>query len=199
MSWTLEVVTPPATPPVSLEEAKLHLRVDHDDEDALITGYVAAATEWAEDFQQRSFVTRTYELVLPRFPSGGRVIRLPKPPAQSVTSIAYLDRDEATVTFDAGGYMLLKAQHGEIHLRAEAWPRTAERGDAVTITYVAGYGDAAAVPEVAKSAILLLTGHLYENRETVVVASGPPFSLPLGAQSLLSLRRAFARDPLGGC
>ena len=40
---------------VSLEEAKAHLRVQHDEEDALIEGMIAQAQTAAEDFCRVSF------------------------------------------------------------------------------------------------------------------------------------------------
>src|SRR5690606_32636730 len=103
MSWSLRVTAGPTSLPVTLEDAKVHLRVDHDDEDGLITQYLAAATEWAEDFQGRAFVTRTYQLTMSRFPKT-RPIYLPRPPLQSVTSISYYDRDDAQQTVDASDY-----------------------------------------------------------------------------------------------
>lgn len=195
--WSLEQVEEPGEPVVTLEEAKLHLRVEHDAEDSLIASYIAAATEHAEVYQLRSILERTWRLTLPRFPRGGRFIRLPRPPLQSVTSITYIDPDGAEQTMDSSAYLVMS--DGRVLLAAEGWPRTASRQDAVRITYVAGYGEGGDAPQATRAAILLLVGHLYENRESVTVGTGPTFKLPMSTEYLLSPYRLFERDPLGGC
>lgn len=40
----------PITEPVTLAEAKTQLRVEFDEDDALIASYITAAREWAEGF-----------------------------------------------------------------------------------------------------------------------------------------------------
>lgn len=194
--WTLEQVAGPDEPVIDLEYAKLHLRVEHTSEDDLIEGLVNAATERAELFQLRSLAERTWRLTLPRFPRGGRFIRLPRPPVQNVVSIVYTDAAGDEQTMDTDHYRLLG--DGRVYLSADSWPRTSGEPDAVQITYVAGYGEGGDMPETTRAAILLLTGHLYENRETVTVSTGPTFSLPHGMEYLLYPNRAFERDPLGG-
>ena len=195
--WTLMRVTPPANPVLSLEEAKLHLRVEHDAEDSLISRIVDAATERCESFQLRSFVTQTWQLTLPRFPYGRRIL-LPRPPLQSVTSVVYTDSDDAEQTVAVADYRA-DVSAGSIILGVGDWPSTATDPDAVRITYVAGYGNEGTdVPEAARAAILLLVGHLYENREAVTIGTGPTFKIPLSVEWLLYPNRHFERDPLGG-
>lgn len=195
--WSLEQVGEPGAPVVTLEEAKLHLRVEHDAEDSLIASYIAAATEHAEVYQLRSLMERTWRLSLSRFPSGGRIIRLPRPPLRSVTSIVYIAPDGSEQTLDAEHYG--HATDGRVFLATDAWPRTARQEDAVRITYVAGYGEGGDAPQATRMAILLLAGHFYENRESVTVGTGPTFKLPMSTEYLLYPNRTFARDPLGGC
>ena len=64
----LQLVTPPAEEPVSLADAKLHLRVDFTDDDALITSLIAAARQAAETLTGRQIVTARWKLVLDSFP-----------------------------------------------------------------------------------------------------------------------------------
>lgn len=194
--WSLEQVGEPGAPVVKLEEAKSHLRVEHDAEDTLIESYIAAATEHAEVYQLRSLMERTWRLTLPRFPRGARCIRLPRPPLQSVTSIVYTDPDGNEQTMDAGHYRVMT--DGRVLLATDGWPRVASEQDAVRITYVAGYGEGGDAPEATRAAILLLAGHFYENREAVTVGTGPTFRLPLSTEYLLYPYRQFERDPLGG-
>lgn len=197
--WTLERTNAPVAPLVTLAEAKLHLRVEHDAEDTLITRIVAAATERAEEIQARAYVTQTWRLGLPRFPVG-RVIRLPRPPLQAVTSIAYTDPAGESQTLPDSTYrVLIDGVPGRVVLaRDAAWPATADEPDAVRVTYTAGYGDLGAdVPEEQRAAVLLFVGHLYESREAITVGTGPTFKLAYGPEYLLWPDRVFDIDPLG--
>jgi hypothetical protein len=64
----LTMVTPPALEPVSLTTAKLHCRVDFDDDDAYITALVTAARQKCESYLTRSFVTTAWAQTLDGFP-----------------------------------------------------------------------------------------------------------------------------------
>lgn len=202
MSWSLTRIAAPEKPAVSLDRAKLHLRVEHDAEDALIAGYVEAATGYCEDFQLRSYVEQQWRLTLPRFPKGGRIIRLPRPPLISVDAIAYVDPDGEIITLPPTSYLVdTDSAPGRVHLGAERWPPTARGAmNAVTITYTTGYGeDDEDVPGAIQAAILLMVGSLYEHRESVTVGTGPSFRLPLTVENLLYPQKVWNLDPLGGC
>src|SRR5690554_6904374 len=127
MTWALVRVTQPAEEPVTLVEAKTHLRVDATDEDALISSLIASAREHVEAFQLRALVTQTWRLSLDRFPRG-RVIRLPRPPLQSVTSITYTDPGGAQQTLSNTLYDVdTDSEPGRIVLKDDAdWPDTAD-------------------------------------------------------------------------
>ncbi len=173
MNWAHTVLQPPQQEPISPDEAKAHLRVTSADEDAYIASLITVAREWCEGFQQRAYITQTHKLTLDRFPCG-RAIYLPRPPLQSVTSIVYTDSEGAQYTVDADRYIVdTVSEPGRIVLSYGAsWPLVTLRPAAgVEITYVAGYGDAASVPQRAKQAILLLVGHWYEQREAVLAGS----------------------------
>ncbi|MCC6426278.1 MAG: phage head-tail connector protein [Phycisphaerales bacterium] len=172
------VTSAPASSPVSLAEAKTHCRVDIDDDDALLASLIAAATDVVEKRCQRALITQTLRLSLDEFPRDKcgvvQPILLPRPRLQSITSIAYTDSAGDAQTLDSADYQLDdQVEPAEIWPAVgESWPDTQEgKINAVQITYVAGYGDAAAVPDGLKQAIKLLVGHWYENRETVVVGT----------------------------
>ncbi len=170
----LVLITPPATEPVTLEEAKLHCRVDHAEEDALIEGFVTAAREYAEAFTHRAFVPQTWERVLGVFPA---VIRLPKPPLLGVESITYLDPDGVVQTLDPAVYQVVGEAEPAAVLPAHGpcWPAVQPRPGAVRIRFRAGYPKDATgvllIPRGITTAIRLLVGHWYANRETVVVGA----------------------------
>lgn len=167
----LKVVSPPiATGPVSLAEAKLHLRVTHTTEDGHIEDLLAAATEWCEERSGMSFMTRTYELQLAEFPANG-IIELPMGPVVS-TQVEYYDEDRTNQNLAVGWYDDLYSRPPRIYLReGYAWPTTGTFHDAVRIVYDAGVADPALVPARAKQAIKLLVGHWYANREEFVTGT----------------------------
>jgi uncharacterized phiE125 gp8 family phage protein len=162
---SLTLVTAPALEPVSLAEAKVHLRVTVADEDALIDGLIRAAREYVETFTHRALITQTWDLKLDRFPSDA--IRLPHAPLVSVTSVSYLDTAGATQTWSASLYTVdapsgPKARSGQIvPAYGESFPSTRGVVNAVTVRFLAGYGATAAaavtaVPASLKAAIKIL-------------------------------------------
>lgn len=175
--------------PVSIDEAKSHLRLDPSvgtAEDSLISGHIAAATSDLEEFTRRRFMPQTWEDHRDEF-ADEMIIEVS--PVASVSSVSYVDADGVTQTLDSAVYSV-SAPAGDNPPKAiirlaygQSWP--AIRGDSgsVRIRYVAGYANAAAVPAQLRAAVLLTVGHLYANREDVVVGTiASP--LPRGAEAL---------------
>lgn len=164
--------------PVTLAEAKTHLRVDHSDEDALISSLIAAATSHVEGragYTGRALVSQVWDYSLASFPQEG-FINIPLPPLMEVISVTYLDKDGATQTLGIDYYEVNTfTQPARIHLAyGKSWPETYEAWNAVTIRFRAGYAPtdsdsptdmASGVPESIKAAILLIIGDLYHNRQ----------------------------------
>lgn len=175
----LVMITAPAVEPVTLEEARDHLRVDSDAEDALISELIAAARQWCEQHTGRQFVTATFDWHVDMLAG---TLEVPRAPLQSVTSITYLDSDGAQQTL-AGATYRVDAYSIPARLAlgyAQSWPALYGVVNAATVRFVAGYGDAAQdVPAPIRQAILLLTAELYEQRqESVPLAfSGTPFGV----------------------
>lgn len=161
----LTVVTPPSGPVLTTAEAKLHLRVDSADENALIDAMVSAATSMAEAELRRALLTQTVALKLDCFPRCG-VIELPFG-ATAVTGVDYVDEAGATQTLPPSDYVVDVASTPGRVVRADAttWPSTERRPHAVTVTMTCGFGNAAAVPEDIKAWIKIQLGALYRNRE----------------------------------
>lgn len=182
MSLTLQ--TGPAANAVSAADVYAHLRVptsgspavptDADHIDTLIaaaTGHLDGRDGWLG----RCLVTQTWDYSLDGFPAEDRPIRLPLAPVQSITSISYTDTAGASQTFASSKWSLSadKDWRPRIDLGyGEAWPSTRDVPDAVTVRFVAGYGDADTdVPPAIRSALKILIGDLYAQRETVVVGT----------------------------
>ncbi len=177
--------TPPAKEPLTLDQAKTHLRVELDetDEDDLIDADIAAVRASAETFMRRQLITATWELYLDVFP---REIQIPRPPLQGVNSIKYIDTDGNLQTLDTAVYTVdMKSMVGRVVLAYDqSWPETRAQIQAVTVNYDAGYGDdeADVSPDII-AGLKLGIGHLFEHREDVVlgisVAELPKGSLDL--------------------
>lgn len=70
----IKIINPPIVEPITLEEAKQHLRVDGNDDDLLIQSLIKQAREWCENFQNRKYITQTLEFVLDTFPNGNAIV-----------------------------------------------------------------------------------------------------------------------------
>jgi uncharacterized phiE125 gp8 family phage protein len=218
----LKLVTAATIEPVSLDEARAHVRLVQTADDALLGNLITSARIYVENALARQLVTATWRWTLDRFydvqraPMGlynewvwnpmrtlrGRTVRdwytlfLPRAPVQSVTSLQYYDTNGVLQTMDPALYLLdTDSEPARITPAwGTFWPPWLLRENSISISFVAGYGDAggtaaasaAAVPQTIKQAILLLVGHWYENREAVVI--GPSTgSVPLAVDALLGI------------
>lgn len=198
--YGLSLVSGPVAEPVSTDEAKAWLRLEHSSDDTLIAGLVAAARGVIERLIGRQLVTASWLLTLDAFPWPGgwqfidapglfpdpHTIRLPKAPLQSVSSIQYYDFGDVLRTLDTSVYDVdVKTDPGRISLAmAKVWPVTRLKPGAVRITFTAGYGAANAVPEELKTAIKMTVAWWYEHRgDDAHQLSG--LKLPMAVESLL--------------
>ena len=189
----LRLTSPPAIEPVSLEEIKLHLRLDSGiTEDALLSSLITAARQYCEGFQRRAYITQTWQMWLDRFPAIDNIY-LPWPPLQSVSSIKYYDTEGVESTLhDSNYYVDTNSQPGRLSLNyGKSWPTTALRPtNGVCVTFVCGYGDTAAdVPVKVLYGMKLLIGHYYENREAV--SQSQLYPAPMSVDALLWQDRCF--------
>jgi len=185
-------VTGPAREPLSIEDAKEHLRIDQHEEDVWLLDAIKAVRMRAEGMMGRALITQTLEAALGYWPAG-RVIELPKPPLVSVTSVKYYGEDDTEYTLAASNYHVdTRTTPGRIVLKGTAqWPATALREvNGVIIRFVAGYGsEAADVPAEIRSALKLWLGELYEVRENS--AAGGLVTVPNAAERVLLKHRVF--------
>src|SRR3546814_312813 len=152
------------TEPVSLAEAKAHLRVTDDDPYISdLSAYVTAARKHVEALLNASIVTQTRTLELDAFPADGR-ISLPYGPVTGVSEIAYTDTDGNAATVDSH----TRSKDVVTPAYGETWPATRDQIGAVTITYTAGMmaGSPATLADAdITAAIKLVLGDLEDNRD----------------------------------
>jgi uncharacterized phiE125 gp8 family phage protein len=193
----LVLVTAPEQEPVSLAEVKAHLRVDHDNDDALLGALIVAAREHLDGrdgWLGRALMPQTWQLVMDHFPFatdrylGIRypepewfAIRVPLPPLISVVSIKYIDSEGEEQILAEEQYVVDTASEPARIYPAygTTWPTTRCIPNAVTVDFECGYpfGEPEGCPPVApvtvprpiRMAMLGLVAHWYENR----VVSGP--------------------------
>lgn len=157
-----KVTGAPAVEPIDLAEAKEHLRQPLSDDDSLITSLIVAARQYAEKYTRRAFITQTVECKIDYFSD---VIKLPLPPLQSVASIKYIDPDGVLQTLNPSVYLVdTDSTPGRITRDyGESWPETKPVPNAITITFVAGYGNAGTdVPDTIKLALKLYLTKQYD-------------------------------------
>jgi len=138
--------------PISLAEAKAHLKVEvSDDDELIIKPLIKAARKYAEDETEMQLIAATFKLTLDGFPGEGRNgnggiddgnrVYLPGPPLQSVSLIQYTDTAGTLTTLAATEYRVdITRMPGVIEpTYGKIWPTSREQVGSVTITYVAGY------------------------------------------------------------
>lgn len=180
----------PSAPIIDLADAKAHLRVLANDDDALIEALISAAEAHLDGFSGilgRALVTQTWQRSFGCFPSCD-TIRLPLGPLIGSVAVTYYDSANAQQSFtdftavsDAVGPKVVLGA-------AASWPGTFDRPDAITITWQCGYGDAADVPAPIIHAAKLLIGHWFASREATAPSSLS--ELPLAVSALLAPYRA---------
>ena len=192
----LTLITGPALEPVTVVEAKAHLRETGDDNDGQIAGYILAARQGAEDFCRRKLYTQTWDFTLdgdwPLVKINGEYrqrIILPLPPLQSVTHVKYYDTAGVEQTLASNQYRVDPTSYeGRIDpAYGVTWPVVRDQMATITVRMVVGYS---ALPEPVRQAILLTVGHFYSNRESVIVGTSA-MELPQAAQALLFPYRSF--------
>lgn len=156
--------------PVTLEEARTHLRLMPGDLDTHVAALLDAATEYCETVCGRSLrVSHTLTQKYDGWPCG--LVKFDRQPVTAITSVTYYDADDASQTVSSGNYRLLASSEAGAVLEFDAdftKPTLSDRVDAVTITYTAGYTE---VPARAKAAIMLKLAELFGNLEERALAA----------------------------
>jgi uncharacterized phiE125 gp8 family phage protein len=187
-----KVITPVVGDVIPLADLRLHLRLDmfggattHPD-DALIQSNLLAAREYAEHYTQRSIGQQTLELALDSFPDAGVELALG---AATIDSIKYVDSALVEQTIASNLYTLDDYSFKHWAIPVDAWPIPAAVANAVKVRYVTP----ATFPAAVRSALLLLVGHLYQNREGVNTDRGVnPGEVPFGVKALLDTVRHWS-------
>ena len=180
---SLEIHTPPGAEPVTLEQVKAYLRVDHDAEDALIADLIASARGLVEDYLQRCLITRR---LIERLDRWGDRLRcgaffLKRPDVRTIHAIKTFDANGAPEFFNPGRWRLDAASlPSRILLNSGGFPVPGRARQGIEIDFTCGYGDAPeSIPAPIRNALLILIADRYERRE------GDSDFIPASARNLL--------------
>jgi uncharacterized phiE125 gp8 family phage protein len=197
-----KIIGPLGEEPVSVDEGRAHLEaqrygdsdVDTID-DAMIAAWLQAAREHCEHFLGLSLSTRTMEIALDQFPTSRRcgrgarediAVELPGGPVREIVSISWGDDSDAELA--AADFVLdTYREPAAVSPVSASWPSVAVATNAVKIRYLGGYGvdtdGGEPMPALFRAAMLLVLGHLFENRSENTEAALA--ALPLGVEALL--------------
>jgi uncharacterized phiE125 gp8 family phage protein len=158
------VTTEPDSEPITADEVKTHSRIDTDAEDTYIDSLITAVRQVAEPWLGRALIQQTITANLDWWPE---VVKLPRPPLISVTSIKTIDELDNKTTYDANSYYIRNEIHpGQIIIRDGQTPpiNTDRYYGGFEIVYLAGYGDSDSVPQGIKNGLIEWVAYAYENR-----------------------------------
>ena len=187
---TTVLLSAPTVEPITLSEAKAHLRVDTNTEDALIQSLILASRLHIEAALDIALITQTWRLHLDRWPRA-RSLNLPLSPVQSLTAVRVFDGDDDNETVSNAAFILDgTANPARLVLSgSRSLPVPGRAANGIEIDFVAGYGDEPSdVPQPIRQALLLLTAHWYENREPVEIGATATV-IPGSVSALLSIYR----------
>ena len=188
--------TPPAVEPVTLAEAKAHLRVDTSDDDTYIGTLITAAREWCEEYLDRTLVHTQWVMRFDKFPDSGiEPVELPRPPmvasgTATAVTVTFTQESGPTSTYSTAEYRVDRnATPGAIlPIYGSTWTPHRQDDNAISVTWWAGYGaTGTSVPAAIRHAMLMLIGTWYERRAAADNAGGG--EVPFGVKSLLDSQR----------
>jgi uncharacterized phiE125 gp8 family phage protein len=184
------LLTGPSIEPLSLDEAKAFLRLDHDDDDDVVAALIAGARVHVEAQTRRAFITQSWRLVRDRWPGDG-CIEVRPAPLHALSAARIYRSDGSTQSIDPAAFVADKAKSA-LAFAAGALPPPGRIAAGIELDVSVGYGDAATdVPQPLRQAIRVLVAHWYENRGLIAAGTGVAV-LPETAASLIAPYRVMS-------
>lgn len=175
-------ITPPTETPITVNQAKAHMRLDGTDEDSLVESYIGEAVDYLDGFSGvlgRCICTQTWGIP---FKSWMGCLKLELPDVQSIV-VKYRDEDDAEQTVTASDYVLSHDASGAFVYFKNSFANPSLSDDhpfPITVEATAGYGAAADVPETVKGLVRKLSAHFEYMREAAT--DGSANEVPFGVR-----------------
>ncbi|MGE7371039.1 head-tail connector protein [Neorhizobium sp. NPDC001467] len=184
---TYILTTPPTAEPITLAEAKAHLRLDGDEEDALVASLVATARQHLERETGLCLLAQNWRLCLDAWPRDG-IVKIARYPLRAIEAVTVYDHAGMPAEVSLNAHLLDgEARPARLWLRDPPAPGQAMNG--IEITFAAGFGEAGTdVPDVLKRALLVHVAHMFAFRG-VVAAQDQPAGIPQGYERLIAAWR----------
>ena len=185
----IDIVTPAATEAITLSEAKNFLRVDHSDDDALISALISAARQMCESYTRRILVTTTIDEYFDKFPTNrwnnlSNLLYLSRGPVASISSVKYVDEIGSEITISTDGYITDTISEPARVQSVSGWFAAAGVVNQVIVQYVVG-SDVSSIPKPLIQGMMLVISDLYDQRSDRV------HRLPTASEYLWNPYRIF--------
>ena len=184
-----DIVTAAASEPITLTESKNFLRVDHSDDDTLISALITASRQMCEEYTRRILVTTTIDEYFDKFPMNrwenlSNLIYLSRGPVASITSVKYVDEIGSEVTITSDQYIIDTISEPARIQSTAGWFAAAGVVNQVIVRYVVGT-DVSSIPKPLIQGMMLVISDLYDQRNDRVKA------LPTASEYLWNPYRIF--------
>lgn len=168
----LVLTSGPAVEPVTVADAKVHLRIDASAEDVLLGSLLLTSRLHIEAALGLALINQTWMLVLDRWPGDG-IVEIPIAPLQAITAVRVRDTAGTPSVVAPTSYLVdIASKPPRLVWNNAAPPVPGRFANGIEIDLSVGFGaNAASVPAPLKHAILMLTAHWYEHRDPVEIGS----------------------------
>ena len=163
-----DIVTAAASEPITLAEAKNFLRVDHTDDDDLISALITAARSMCEEYTRRILVTTTIDEYFDQFPKNhwdghSNILYLSRGPVASISSVKYVDEIGSEQTISSSLYVTDTISEPARIQSTDGWTTGAGVINQLIVRYVVGT-DVSAIPKPLIQGMMLVISDLYDQR-----------------------------------
>lgn len=195
--FSIYQVTGPSDEPISTDEGKAAARIPSavTDFDTEIDTCIQEAREFVEGFTGRRLMNSVWDILFDYcdfevYASRYGMLELPYSPISAIGSVTYLDTAGASTVWSSANYVTdFKRIVPRLYpIYGGVWPTMQDMPNALTVRVTAGYANAAAVPEIFRGAVRLLTAHRFEVK-TPLAFNMLPSKIQFTLESLLNLQR----------
>lgn len=150
-----------------LADAKAYLRIESDDDDALITGLIGTAAATCEAFLAQALIVRSFRETITAHVQWRRLQRMP---VRAIEGIDGLPAEGAAFVLPSEAYGI------DIDADGDGWVRIMVPGAAgrAIVRYDAGMANSwSTLPEMIRQGIIRLVAHLYTHRDGAIDGAPP--------------------------